>query len=535
MSDDAPAPRLKYLLARLSDGQLDATEAAELDGMIVRDPAARRYYRRHTRVHLALTDLGEASKIVSFPEVRHARRWPALAAAAALVLAAGTAWWSYRADNAQSPAPVAEKESVPKRVLAVVSATEDLRWSLPEAAAGGQRIGTGIVKVFSGSLSLSLMGGQTVHLKGPAEFELIEEGEMALRKGPAAFRSLAGQAPLIVHLPHGALVDMGSEFSADVGSDDTTEVRVFENQLTVSTTGPSGRTQEELQLGPGRTVLVNSAFSPGTRPATDFLRVPPPPLALSPGGEQSYAAAVIASSPAAYWRFEKTNPQQQVPDETGRHPLQLMEKARLFGNDGQRFLITNQSDAAGFAQTPAGIPNLDTARGMTAECLFSSSSKNYGTLMGFELADPGPRPPDIPLKLNHAPQNFVIERMGRMGEKIGHVHPDFAVRTMLRAPAGYFGGINCYSRESHLLHRWVHVAVVRDATRIQLYVDGELSDSTQASLVFHNVNLRPIIGRLQPNPKDELRQWVGGIDEVALYDHALSAEEIRAHSAALKR
>ena len=91
-----------------------------------------------------------------------------------------------------------------------------------------------------------------------------------------------------------------------------------------------------------------------------------------------------------------------------------------------------------------------------------------------------------------------------------------------------------YSRESHLLHRWIHVAVVRDETRIQLYVDGTLSDSTEASLPFLNESLRPIIGRLQPNPIDELRQWVGGIDEVALYGRALTPEEVRAHAAALK-
>jgi hypothetical protein len=125
--------------------------------------------------------------------------------------------------------------------------------------------------------------------------------------------------------------------------------------------------------------------------------------------------------------------------------------------------------------------------------------------------------------------------MGRKGEHIGHIHPDFALRAMLRSPAGYVGGTNLYSRESHLLHRWFHVAAVHDGTSVRLYLDGELSATTPASLPFHNARLRPIIGRLQPHPQDELRQWVGGIDEVALYGRALSAEEIRTHADALRR
>lgn len=536
MSAENPSPRLLHLLSRLSDGLLDDAEAAELDQLLLADPGARAYYRSHAVVHLALGDLAEDGngKVVRLPEIRSsARKWPAFAAAAALVLAAGTAWWTLRNDAAD-PSPLAGQDSPEGPVLAVISASTDLRWNLSQATSSGQRLGPGIVRVSNGELSLSLVGGQSVHVQGPAEFELLNDGEFALRRGPAAFRTVGSKGPFVVHLPKGALVDMGSEFSADAGSDGTAEVRVFAKELTVSTVGSSGRTLEEQQVLAGGSVLVNARLSPGTRPASDFLRVPPEPLMVPSGGEKAYATAVLASSPAAYWRFETADTGRQVPDETGSHPLQLMERARLSGNERQRYLVINGSDASGFAAPPAGIPGLDTARGITVECLLFSSAENHGTALAFEVADPGPLPPGTPPAIHHAPQTYALERMARMGEHIGHLHPDFALRAMFRSPAGYTGGTNLYSRESHLLHRWIHVATVHDGTRITLFVDGAPSDSATTSLAFHNATLRPIIGRLQPNPRDELRQWIGGIDEVAIYGRALTEAEIRAHAEALK-
>jgi hypothetical protein len=428
---------------------------------------------------------------------------------------------------------LAAKSDIARPILAVAFSTGNLRWSLGQPATAGQQLGPGNVRVFDGELSLSLVSGQLLHVKGPAEFDLVGEGEIALRSGPSALRTIDGRGPFIVHLPKGALVDMGSDFSVDVGSDGTAEVRVFENELVASTVGPSGDTLEELQLRPGKSTLINSRISPGNRPASDFLRLPPIPLTVPPGGEQAYAAAVLRSSPLSYWRFEQTNPEGKVPDETGHHPLQLMERARISGSEHQRYLVTNASDATGFALPAEGISDLDTARGLTIEGLLFSSSEGYGTALALELVDPPPADKRWS-RLRHAPQTFAIERMGRKGEHIGHIHPDFALRSMFRSPAGYAGGTNLYSRESHLLHRWFHVAAVHDETSIRLYLDGELSATTSAALPFRNARLRPIIGRLQPHPQDELRQWIGGIDEVALYGRALSAEEIRAHAAALK-
>ncbi len=51
--------------------------------------------------------------------------------------------------------------------------------------------------------------------------------------GKAAFRSESGGEPFIVHVPKGALVDRGSEFSVNAGLDGGSDVLVFRENLAV--------------------------------------------------------------------------------------------------------------------------------------------------------------------------------------------------------------------------------------------------------------------------------------------------------------
>ena len=508
----------------------------ELDRMLLADVSARSYYLCHAAVEVTLRSIGEADKIIPFTPVRNHWKWPTLAAAAAIVLV-GTIWRPFRHGASQpvvevksTTSPVVEVKSAASPVVAVISQAETLRWNIGQTPASGQLLRPGIVQVSTGSLSLAMSAGQAVRVQGPAEFELLESGEFSLRMGAAAFFSPGSPVPFIVHLPKGAVVDRGSDYSVNVEPDGTAEVRVFENQVVVSTVGTSERTLEERALGPGNSMRVSSVLSPGAKPADQFLRVHPVSITPLPVhlGDASYASRVLASAPVAYWRFETIDSQREVPDEAGSHPLKLMGKSKLEGADSRRFMITNDREFSGFATTRETIPGLDTSDGSTVECLLFSSAESYGTAIAFEV--PGvKRSPATPSFIQHDSQIFLIERMGRRGEHIGHLHPDFSLRCLFRSPPAHLGGINLYSRESHLLHRWVHVAAVRDGTQIRLYVDGQLSASTEVSLPFGDFALRPVVGRLQPLAEGDHRQWCGGIDEVAIYDRPLSADEIRAH------
>ena len=83
----------------------------------------------------------------------------------------------------------------------------------------------------------------------------------------------------------------------------------------------------------------------------------------------------------------------------------------------------------------SGIDGLDTARGFTIEFLFNSTTEEYGTLIALELFGVDYSAAAKLYDVNHAPARAMLERMGRKGAHIRHVHPDFAIRGMLRSQA----------------------------------------------------------------------------------------------------
>lgn len=527
-----PAPdHFDTLLCRLVDGILTVPEAAELELLMRADPQARDRYRLFGAIHLQLAaGHREATAGRKMPRPRRVA-WPltALAAAVVLLITGLALWWPPRGREQSRTAAVA----VP--VLGVTARAVGVSWDAPEPPTGGTKLRPGLITVAKGGLALDLVGGQSLTVRGPATFELINERELMLHSGDASLRTLRADSPYIIRVPGGAVVNPGCEVSVKVAADGTSQVHVFEGTANASVTGPGDSTREERQLHAGETLRIAASLEPGTADAASFLRALPPDAGEPSPAGAPYAAAVGNSGPLAWWRFEEVAAGARVMPEAGNQPLVLRGRPAILGQAGRRFLATDDELAAGFATTERAIDGLDSDSGLTVECLIFPVSEQYGTVIALDQPDLPP-PGVAPFaNVRHPPQRMVIERMGPSGSKIGHVHPDFALRAMMRSPAGYAGGINTYSSESHLFHRWVHVAFTHDGTILRLFIDGRESDHASAPLPRHRAALRPIIARLQPHPEDEPRQWCGGIDEVAVYDRPLSAPEIRAHHAALGR
>ena len=95
---------------------------------------------------------------------------------------------------------------------------------------------------------------------------------------------------------------------------------------------------------------------------------------------------------------------------------------------------------------------------------------------------------------------------------------------------GYLGGVNAYSQADYLIHAWHHFVLVKNDDQLLIYVDGELSGSSPSHLVPDSHPYQLILGRLHTLPWSyEARPWSGVLDEVALYDRALSSGEIKRH------
>jgi len=528
--------RLDELLSRLMDGLLTEAGRADLEDRLRRDPAARERYRLHVATHVELAT--HPREIPSRPALAVWKKASLpLAAAAAVAMIVSSALWLPRppadpARAADAPAPPTDPA-----VLAVASRVDDAAWDLGVPLATGTNLRRGEINLTAGMLVLDLTGGQQLTLRAPARFDLLGEREMLLHSGDAALRVVSEGPAYIIHVPGGAVVDLGTEISVKVGPDGTSDVRVFEGLANASVVDSAGRTRQEMLVHAGEAVRIGKGLEISLADQNDFLRpLPRSDTDRSPAGD-AYAAAVASSRPLAWWRFDRLSDEPTtVAPEAGDIPLMLVGQPKIVGPEGRRFLLTNPSDASGYAMPPGAIPGLDTDAGFTIECLIHPLSEAHATALSIDQPDlPPPSEGRLSNFIHHPPQRLIIERTGLRGSHVGHIHPDYALRAMARSPAGYKGGSNTYSTESHLMHRWIHVAFTHDGRQLRLYIDGHLSDEFESGLGPQNAALRPIIGRLQPTQHGELRQWHGGIDEVALYGRALDPAEIRRHADALER
>ena len=101
----------------------------------------------------------------------------------------------------------------------------------------------------------------------------------------------------------------------------------------------------------------------------------------------------------------------------------------------------------------------------------------------------------------------------------------FGLITSGNAPSKlYFFGYNydLYGTTTILPNTWYHGAVTYDGTTVRLYVNGRLESSSAYAL---NTVINPVNGLTIGNRPDLLK-WRGVIDEVRIYNRALSAAEI---------
>jgi Concanavalin A-like lectin/glucanases superfamily len=80
--------------------------------------------------------------------------------------------------------------------------------------------------------------------------------------------------------------------------------------------------------------------------------------------------------------------------------------------------------------------------------------------------------------------------------------------------------------------RWLHLVAQKVDNRYEVYLDGSLVGSTEAESEAATEACRFLIGRLRTGKysrPDQIRQFVGRLDELAVYDHTLSQEDIRRH------
>src|SRR5690606_27202706 len=120
---------------------------------------------------------------------------------------------------------------------------------------------------------------------------------------------------------------------------------------------------------------------------------------------------------------------------------------------------------------------------------------------------------------------FSLELIGHRAK--GYLKPG-SFRFLHRSPPGirFQEGTSCWSKAPYQVRRWQHVTAVKKADKMRLYIDGVLS-ATATDRSALPAGLTWVVGR--PEKSRHIVPFVGQLDELAIYDRALSEEEIGRH------
>lgn len=233
------------------------------------------------------------------------------------------------------------------------------------------------------------------------------------------------------------------------------------------------------------------------------------------------AVQILATRPVAYWRFEEL----AVPiakDETGRNPASYEDGMALYlpgpgsgeGRSPNPVLSVSMFSTAGRINRAAHFAGGRVRAQVRLPATFSAEMWIWNGL------DPAARP-----VTGYFFSRGPVNEDGAPGDHLG------IGGTSAPEAQGKLIFYNGDQRKELLagktpipLRQWQHVALTRDGDSVKVYLNGELEFSGQVQRTANPGRTLFIGGRT-----DNFANFEGKIDEAAIYDRVLSAENIRAH------
>jgi ferric-dicitrate binding protein FerR (iron transport regulator) len=520
--------RLDALILKWSQAALAADEAAALDAQLRASADARRRFRQHARLDVALRVLNcgsplPLSGVREMPApARSGRGLPqsrmlALAAGLALLLCVATFFLGTRR-------PVAEVARVEEtnQGCAILTRTVGAAWQ-GAAPRLGDSLNAGRLRQTQGLAQIEFFSGATLLLEGDAELEIVSPWEAVCHRGKARVRVPPAAQGFRLLAPGMKLVDLGTEFGVSV-ADGRSEVQVFEGEVEAH---PDGAAMQHLKEGQGLAREAGTVTQLARLRAADFTSLEQLDTLSHEREAARFAEWTAWSQEArkdprliAYYTFKRWQDERWsrlINNFTEpRHP------ARAGGAVGATWTQGRWSmkEALEFKRPGDRVRmNLDgTYDAITLACWVKVDGldRKYNALLltdGYEPGEP----------------HWQICEDGRLFFSV--MYPDDAGR---RHNQKYFSPV-IFNRSN--TGRWHHLAVTYDAATgacVQ-YVDG-----AEVSREIHERHRpgRPLTfgscemgnwGLPTPNHESPIRNLNGALDEFAIYRAALSAEEIRSH------
>lgn len=514
--------RLERLISAHFDGGLTVDERAELETMLLSSSKARQVFLDHADFHGLLREQSMQAEgadwLAQSAETAEATvRFPIrslLVAGLAACLALG--WWLLPdpvvppAAKIKTPCPVIEE-------VALLGLAIDVEWNGPSFTAG-EALPKGVLDIRKGTLRLDFYSGARVVLEGPAKLELIsadlarlEQGRLSAKVPPPAqgFTILNGDV---------RVVDRGTQFGMSAAGADNCTVHVFDGEVELQGKLPDSTARN---LFEGDAVSIHEGKSSVI--AADRSSFADPAGILEAEAKDTEArweawqakSRTLSKDPSllAYFDFEDLDSSNMtLPNRA--HGADADSNGTVIGCEklSGRW---NRKAALGFAKTS------DRLRFRT-----SGDRTDSITLMAWVRVD------SLPLDHN----SLLSMAPGEVGEVHWKLNQSGRLLLGMRA-APEFAYTSWERLESPPLvtpsdfGRWMHLATVIDGENgmMRHFINGrEVAQAPMSRKVPVRLGLTNL-GNFDSVTPDSIpvRNFNGRIDEFALFNRALSADEIQ--------
>ncbi len=236
---------LKHLIDISLDQELSADQLKRLDGLIVHDPEARRYYleqialvnllqrRQSLDGSFHVVPTASESLNVSRRSVLGFSRWLAYSVASIAILGVAallTASWIQSRRIGEAPILTLESRNVSEgETIATVVASDNQ--SIQAGFSRGDRLKAGQFQIGSGAISLVLRNGVTLDMEGPLDFDMKSPNLLELKNGTVRARVPETESQFVIKAPDLEVQDLGTEFGLSVRDHRATELHVFDGAV----------------------------------------------------------------------------------------------------------------------------------------------------------------------------------------------------------------------------------------------------------------------------------------------------------------
>jgi Concanavalin A-like lectin/glucanases superfamily/FecR protein len=506
------------LLSQMSDGRLGEESIRRLGHLLALDGALRRQYVDYCQMHALLRSehglLTSWSANAGLPELNQTnssrpgwlnRRLTLRLATAAVLMAVALGLAFLNANRAEPPSRGAETAVLSKAVGAQFAYGVNGEVS----PAGGVHLRRGLYRLLDGLVEIEYDSGAVLVVRAPATFDLVDEACVRLEDGQLAAHVPKAAIGFRIESPGATVIDLGTDFAVQAVKQKESEVHVFRGEVLIDLHGERGISADLLRLVTGEATRV------------DYLTGMPSGIDLDDQqfvrslreDNSSYAKAVLALNPVVYYRMEPTG-------------------------DGTRLVDASDSKAeATIHFGRATSPVWTAGRVGTALTLGGPSQEAYAAAESYPQAEGDEVSVVAWIYARSRPRWASIAKNWAGGfDDRGQFHFGlFEDGGELEAHIVEGSGKEVIVRDDRPLplHAWHHVAFVADGTELRLYRNGHQVASKPYHLLHRDPRIKALAIGTKLNlagdaPEErDFNMWDGRLDELAVFNHALTAEQIR--------